>query len=158
MYKLMFVDDEKLILDGLKYILDWNSMDLEIVHEAKNGRDALEKFKEDPVDIIITDINMPIMSGLTLISEIKKINKDVSFIVLSGYDEFSYAQQAITLGVENYILKPIDDIELEETIKKICKKKLESEKNNNLEEQLNKLLSSEASINDKYEKIKEIIK
>ena len=68
MYKLMFVDDEKLILDGLKYILDWNSMDLEIVHEAKNGRDALEKFKEEPVDIIITDINMPIMSGLTLIS------------------------------------------------------------------------------------------
>ena len=82
MYKLMFVDDEKLILDGLKYILDWNSMDIEIVHEAKNGKDALEKFKEDPVDIVITDINMPIMSGLTLINEIKKINKDVSFIVL----------------------------------------------------------------------------
>ena len=72
MYKLMFVDDEKLILDGLKYILDWNSMDLEIVHEAKNGRDALDKFKEEPVDIVITDINMPIMSGLTLINEIKK--------------------------------------------------------------------------------------
>lgn len=153
MYKLMFVDDEKLILDGLKYILDWNSMDIEIVHEAKNGKDALEKFKEDPVDIVITDINMPIMSGLTLINEIKKINKDVSFIVLSGYDEFSYAQQAITLGVENYILKPIDDMELEETIKKICKKKLESEKNNNLEEQLNKLLSNETSTNDKYEKL-----
>jgi YesN/AraC family two-component response regulator len=153
MYKLMFVDDEKLILDGLKYILDWNSMDIEIVHEAKNGKDALEKFKEDPVDIVITDINMPIMSGLTLIKEIKKINKDVSFIVLSGYDEFSYAQQAITLGVENYILKPIDDMELEETIKKICKKKLETEKNNNLEEQLNKLLSNETSINDKYEKL-----
>ena len=99
MYKLMFVDDEKLILDGLKYILDWNSMDLEIVHEAKNGRDALDKFKEEPVDIVITDINMPIMSGLTLINEIKKINKDVSFIVLSGYDEFSYAQKAISLGV-----------------------------------------------------------
>ena len=81
MYKLMFVDDEKLILDGLKYILDWNSMDIEIVHEAKNGKDALEKFKEDPVDIVITDINMPIMSGLTLINEIKKINKDVSYIV-----------------------------------------------------------------------------
>ena len=89
MYKLMFVDDEKLILDGLKYILDWNSMGLEIIHEAKNGREALEKFKEEPVDIVITDINMPIMSGLTLINEIKKINKDVSFIVLSGYDEFT---------------------------------------------------------------------
>lgn len=69
----MFVDDEKLILDGLKYILDWNSMDLEIVHEAKNGRDALDKFKEEPVDIVITDINMPIMSGLTLINEIKRL-------------------------------------------------------------------------------------
>ena len=153
MYKLMFVDDEKLILDGLKYILDWNSMDLEIVHEAKNGRDALDKFKEEPVDIVITDINMPIMSGLTLINEIKKINKDVSFIVLSGYDEFSYAQKAISLGVENYILKPIDDMELEETIKKICKKKLESEKNNNLEEQLNKVLSNETSLNEKYKKL-----
>ena len=153
MYKLMFVDDEKLILDGLKYILDWNSMGLEIIHEAKNGREALEKFKEEPVDIVITDINMPIMSGLTLINEIKKINKDVSFIVLSGYDEFTYAQKAISLGVENYILKPIDDMELEETIKKICEKKLESKKNNNLEEQLNELLSNETSNDDKYKKM-----
>ena len=112
MYKLMFVDDEKLILDGLKYILDWNSMDLEIVHEAKNGRDALDKFKEEPVDIVITDINMPIMSGLTLINEIKKINKDVSFIVLSGYDEFTYVRDTMKYGAFNYLLKPIKKDEL----------------------------------------------
>ena len=81
MYKLMLVDDEKLILDGLKYILDWNGMGVKIVHEAKNGKEALDKFKEEPVDIIITDINMPIISGLDLISEIKKINNTVRFIV-----------------------------------------------------------------------------
>ena len=153
MYKLMLVDDEKLILDGLKYILDWNSMGVKIVHEAKNGKEALDKFKEEPVDIIITDINMPIISGLDLISEIKKINNTVRFIVLSGYDEFSYAQKAIGLGVDNYILKPIDDIELEKTIKGICKKKMELEKGNNLEEQLNKLLINGSSNDEKYKKL-----
>ncbi len=153
MYKLMLVDDEKLILDGLKYILDWNGMGVKIVHEAKNGKEALDKFKEEPVDIIITDINMPIISGLDLISEIKKINNTVRFIVLSGYDEFSYAQKAIGLGVDNYILKPIDDIELEKTIKGICKNKMELEKSNNLEEQLNKLLINGSSNDEKYKKL-----
>lgn len=153
MYKLMIVDDEKLILEGLKYILDWKSLGVEIVNEASNGKMALEKFKENPVDIIITDINMPLLTGLELISKIKKENSNVSFIVLSGYDEFSYAKEAIHLGVTDYILKPIDDIELENTIKKICEKKREEEKNNNLEEQLNKILLSESEVCSKYKKL-----
>lgn len=153
MYKLMLVDDERLILDGLKYILDWESLGIEIVHIAVNGKEALDKFKEEPVDIIITDINMPVLTGLELIKEVKKFDDNVSFIVLSGYDEFSYAQKAIGLGVENYILKPIDDMELEETIKKICEKKIELENNHNLEEQLNKLLAVESSKECKYEKL-----
>lgn len=153
MYKLMVVDDEKLILDGLQYILNWEELGIKVVHQAKNGKDALEKFQDEPVDIVITDINMPVLNGLELIDEIKKIDKSVSFIVLSGYDEFAYAQKAIGLGVDNYILKPIDDIELEATINKICNKIKEQEANNNLEEQLNKLLAVESDSDVKYEKL-----
>lgn len=153
MHKLMVVDDEKLILEGVKCILDWESLGVEIVAEATNGKIAIEKFKENPVDIIITDINMPVLTGLDLINEVKNIDPNVSFIVLSGYDEFSYAQKAISLGVDNYILKPIDDVELENTIIKICNKIKEKNENSNLEEQLNRILMSETECCNKYEKL-----
>lgn len=119
MYKVMLVDDEKLILDGLQKIIKWEEHKLEITSIAQNGKDAIEQFLKNPVDIIITDINMPIKTGLELVEEIKKIDKNVRLIILSGYDAFSYAKQAIFLGVEGYLLKPIDEQELENCLKKI---------------------------------------
>lgn len=71
MYKVMIVDDELLILDGLKKLIDWEKLGLNIVNTAVNGEDAVEKFISNPVDIIITDINMPKMNGLKLIKNIK---------------------------------------------------------------------------------------
>lgn len=117
MYKVMIVDDELLILDGLKKLIDWEKLGLNIVNTAVNGEDAVEKFISNPVDIIITDINMPKMNGLKLIKNIKNINSKTKFIILSGYDEFEYAKEAIPLGIENYILKPINEEELESTLK-----------------------------------------
>ena len=79
---------------------------------------------------MLTDINMPQVTGLELLKELKKINSDVKFIILSGYDDFSYAKKAIELGVENYILKPIDEEELEKTLKNTINKiKQEKEEN-----------------------------
>lgn len=119
MYKVMLVDDEKLILQGLKNIIEWENLGLEVVQTADNGTTAIEMFEKNPVNIIVTDINMPQVTGLELIKKIKSLDDQVKFIILSGYDEFSYAKTAMKYGVENYILKPINEDELEEALIKI---------------------------------------
>ncbi|WP_338597408.1 response regulator [Clostridium baratii] len=73
MYKVMLSDDEKLITEGLMHLIEWEKLNLEVVEVAENGEEALEKFKNNPVDIIITDINMPKMTGLEFIKEVKKL-------------------------------------------------------------------------------------
>ena len=119
MLKVMLVDDEALIIEGLKYIIEWDKLGLEVVNTASSGDEALKKFKENPVDIVVTDINMPKVTGLELLSGLKNINDNVKFIVLSGYDEFSYAKKAMELGVKSYLLKPVNEDELEKCLKKI---------------------------------------
>ena len=116
MNKVMIVEDEKLILDGIVKLIDWDSLDLELVYKAYDGSEALLFWKQNSVDIIITDINMPEISGLELISEIRKTDSEVCFIILSGYDEFEYARKAVALDVEEYILKPIDENVLQEAL------------------------------------------
>lgn len=119
MYKVMLVDDEKLITEGLKNLIDWEKLNLKVVATANNGEEALRKLKEEKVHIVITDINMPVMTGLDLIKEVKGKDNKTNFIILSGYDEFSYAKKAIEYGVDSYILKPIDEEELEKTLIKL---------------------------------------
>ncbi|MCF0146872.1 MAG: response regulator [Clostridium sp.] len=121
MYDVMLVDDEKLITQGLMNIIDWENLGLKVREVAHNGEEALNKFKNRAVDIIVTDINMPKLTGLELINEIKKINSNTRFTILSGYDEFNYAKEAIRYGVESYILKPIDEEELQEAMSRIVK-------------------------------------
>lgn len=125
----MILDDEILIVNGLKSILEWDELGIEIVHTALNGEDGLANYKKEPVDIVITDINMPKKSGLEFVADVKQINSNVKVIVLSGYDDFSYAQKAIDLGVSAYMLKPVDIDKLEEIVKGIIKE-LDSKKIN----------------------------
>ena len=108
MYKAMLVDDESLITEGLKNIVDWERLNITVLETAENGKEALKKFRQNPVDIIITDINMPLINGIDLLTQIKEIDDNVKFIILSGYEEFKFAKAAISIGVEAYILKPID--------------------------------------------------
>ena len=121
MYDVMLVDDEKLIIQGLMNIIDWENLGLKVREIAHNGEEALNKFKEKAVDIIVTDISMPKLTGLELISEIRKINSKTRFTILTGYDEFAYAKEAIKYGVESYILKPINEEELEEVMASIVR-------------------------------------
>lgn len=132
MRKVMLVEDEEFILQGLLSIIDWERLGLSVVHMAHNGAEALKLWEEEPVDIIVTDLDMPVMGGLDLMREIRKQETGVRFIILTGYDEFSYAREAIRLEVDNYILKPIDEEELErqltESVKRLeelAKKKVE---------------------------------
>ncbi|GIO93868.1 MULTISPECIES: response regulator transcription factor [Paenibacillus] len=119
MRKVFFVDDEPLIAQGLATIVDWQNYDLHVSGSANDGVQALERLREDPVDLLITDIMMPRMNGLELIKKVKEMHPRTKFIVLSGYEEFEYVKVGITLGIQNYILKPISIEELEATIKHI---------------------------------------
>lgn len=122
MKKVMIVEDEELILQGIRSIIDWESLGLEVIHMAHNGVEALRMWKEEPVEIVISDIEMPEMGGLELMKEIRKVEEQVRFIILTGYDEFEYAREAIRLEVENYILKPIDEEVLEKQLRETVEK------------------------------------
>lgn len=128
MYKVLLAEDEEWILQGIHNIIDWEALGLKIVHMVHDGNEALECIEKEPVDIIVTDINMPGMDGLTMLKLIREKSEKVHFIILSGYDDFQYAQTAIRLGVEGYILKPIDETELEQLLKDTIKKIEEEEK------------------------------
>lgn len=116
MYKVFIADDEPFILDGLYHIINWEEQDLEIIGTAVNGHDALEKMKTLKTDILITDIRMPETDGLELIRKTKEINPGTKFIIMSGYDDFEYLKECIKLGIENYLLKPINQEEFLSTL------------------------------------------
>lgn len=116
MKKVMLVEDEDFILQGIKYIIDWEEISMEVVAMAHNGKEALAMFQENPVDIVVTDVEMPCMNGLELLGEIRKSNTRTRGIILSGYDEFEYARTALHLDVEEYILKPINEDQLKDAL------------------------------------------
>jgi two-component system response regulator YesN len=112
MIKVMIVDDEYIIRKGIITSIDWASYDVKIVGEAGNGKEGLEKALVEKPDIVITDIRMPVMDGLELSALLKEKFPGIKIIILSGYDDFSYARQALKLGVSEYVLKPAGAEEL----------------------------------------------
>lgn len=132
MLKIMIVDDEFYFREALKVSLPWNELGFMICGEAKNGKEALEKLEDLKPDIILVDINMPIMDGLEFVQEIRETGSGCKIIILTGHSEFLYAKQAVQLGVYNYILKPVNEKELTETLFKI-KKAIHREKSIRIE-------------------------
>ena len=112
MYRVIIVDDEPIIRRGLRETIEWDSLGLEVAGEAADGAEALKLIEAIRPEILITDIRMPQMDGLALIREVRKLDYDVKITILSGYNDTSYLQAAIKLGVDNYLLKPIDNDEL----------------------------------------------
>lgn len=119
MYKVLIVEDENIILKGLLYSINWTELDCVIIGHAKNGSLGLEMIDNLSPDIVLTDISMPIMDGLEMIEKASK-NKIFSSIIITGYDEFELAKTAISLGVVDYLLKPLDLDDLTKAIGK-CK-------------------------------------
>lgn len=128
MYSVYLLDDEPFILEGLKYILPWEEHGFEIVGSSNNGFDGYNEIINKNIDLIITDIMMPKMTGLELIEELKKSSYESNFIVLSAFQEFEYAKKAISIGAENYLLKPIDTEELSNNLKTVYAKLKKKEK------------------------------
>lgn len=112
----MIVDDERLVRQGIRTSIDWAEQGIEIAAEAKNGEDALRQLAACPFDLIVSDIRMPVLSGLDLAREIKRSRLPVEIVLLSGYEDFGYATEAMRLGVRDYLLKPVTAEKLVETI------------------------------------------
>ncbi|TYQ16622.1 UNVERIFIED_CONTAM: AraC family two component transcriptional regulator [Acetivibrio alkalicellulosi] len=119
MLKVLLVDDEPYVIEGLKMMVDWEKYGFTMCGEASNGEDALEIINTCNPHLVITDIKMPVMDGIQLIKSVyEESNLRAKFIILSGYDDFFYAKNAMKYGVNNYILKPLDDEELNKAIRK----------------------------------------
>jgi two-component system, response regulator YesN len=122
MHKVLIVEDEDIMRKGLMFMAKWQEMDCIVIGEAVNGQDGLEKIKKYRPDIVIVDINMPVMNGLEMLEKsIDEYGYDA--IIVSGYGEFEYARKGISLGVTEYLLKPIDYSKLYEAIRKIQEKR-----------------------------------
>jgi two-component system response regulator YesN len=127
-YTVILVDDEEEVRQAIINKLDWEAIGFQVIGAADNGEDALELAERLRPDVVMTDIKMPFMDGLTLSNKLKQISKDIKIIVFSGFDEFEYAKEAIKLEVEEYILKPINAAELKAVFARI-KEKLDDEIN-----------------------------
>ncbi len=118
MYTVLLVDDEPTILETLSSTICWQQFGVNTLLKALDGYQALEIMQNQKVDLLITDIEMPNLDGLTLLKKARAAFPEVHCILLTAYGEFQYAQIALQYGVENYLLKPINKTELEETIEK----------------------------------------
>ena len=118
MIKVMIADDEERICQLIEALIDWESLHMEVAGIAHNGLEACEMVKQIKPDILITDIRMPGCNGLDLIENVKKSVEDLQVVIISGYAQFAYAQTAIKFGVGDYLLKPINKVELASTLQK----------------------------------------
>lgn len=131
-YSVLLVDDEEEAFRVIIKKLDWGSMGFRIAGYARNGVEALEMAEELQIDVVMTDIKMPYMDGLTFCKKLKEQYQNIKIIIYSGFDEFEYAQEAIKIEVEEYILKPINSNELRqvfERIKENLDKELDEKRN-----------------------------
>lgn len=106
MYKIVIIDDEPMVLKGLTTLVPWYEIGCEIVGMAENGEEGLALIQEKKPDVVISDIQMPKLSGLDMIRQIYQAKMDVKCILLTGYRQFEYAKEAINLGIQKFLLKP----------------------------------------------------
>lgn len=124
-YKVLLVDDEYMIVNGLKKIIDWESEGFTIQATARNAKEALVKMEEEAIDLVITDITMPEMTGLEFVEAAQKEANQFEFMILSGYQKFQYLKGGLQLGAINYLIKPVDKQELLKSVQQ-AKKRLDS--------------------------------
>lgn len=127
MYRVIIVEDESTVRRGIILTMNWAALDCVIVGEAGNGEEGRELALRLSPDIIITDVQMPRMDGVDMIRKLKEAGCKSAFIILTAYSDFKYAQSALRLGVNDYLLKPLKEGDLEVSIQNILKPLLESD-------------------------------
>jgi two-component system response regulator YesN len=118
-WKVLIADDEAIIRDGIRENIEWDQLSLVVVAEAEDGEEALERALLHKVNIMLVDLNMPIMNGLTVMKHIREQLPECRIVIITGHDEFTYAQEAIRLDVDDYILKPVNPGQLAEVLRKL---------------------------------------
>jgi two-component system response regulator YesN len=118
--KAILADDEPNILRNLQAVIPWEELEIDIVGKAKNGLEALELCVQHIPDIVMSDIRMPQMDGITFIHKLREINEDCTVLMVTGYQDFEYVRSLLRVGVSDYILKPINYEELENSIRKLA--------------------------------------
>ncbi len=106
--RVLLVDDEIMIREGFKHLFDWEAHDCQVVGEAADGMEAMNQIDALQPDIVIMDINIPIMNGLKVIQCSRMKHPEIAFVIVSGYDDFSYCREALRLKITDYILKPVN--------------------------------------------------
>jgi two-component system response regulator YesN len=119
LYKLLIVDDEPVIITGIKKLINFDDLSISEVFEAASGKEALEIISKNSIDIILTDINMPDMDGLQLAKKLREYSKNIKIAIITGYDYFEYALSAIKTGVDDYLLKPVSKKDIYELLLKL---------------------------------------
>lgn len=119
MNKVLLVDDERIILEGISTLIQWNDFDAQLIGTARNGIEALQFIKEQQPDIVISDIRMPGMDGLQLVEAARELYPELAFIMLSGFDDFHYARKAMQFGVKHYLLKPCNENLIIDALKEV---------------------------------------
>ncbi len=121
MLNLLIADDEKVIRESIAKCLDWEGMGIQVVGCCANGLEALDCIIDESPDIIMTDINMPGLDGLELISKMQDIDREIEYIIISGYREFDFAKKAMELGVRRYLLKPVSEQQVLDAVRDAAK-------------------------------------
>ena len=157
MYSILIVDDEPIIRRGIKTFIDFNKYEISNIYEAEDGNSASKVFSEILPDLVLLDINMPFKDGLTIAEEFKNIKKETKIAIITGYDYFEYAQKALKIGVEDYILKPVSKKDINEIITKLIYELNQEKKHIEVEKIINKISNNEntdnQTVNSKYRDI-----
>jgi len=144
MYKLLVVDDEQIAIESVKYIVDNEINKIKVVNTATSGRMAIEQARIERPDIVMMDIRMPGINGLEAVNEIKKIHNNVRFVIVSAFEYFEFAQQAVELGVTEYLTKPVSKASIIATLNKITveldREKLKFDQQIKNQEKMSKML------------------
>ena len=119
LYRILLVDDEEEVRHAIIQKIPWEELGFQVVGDAENGMDALEKIEQLEPDVVLSDIRMPYMDGLSLAKVLRQSRPSLKMVIFSGYDDFEYAKQAIRLNVVEYILKPVNAEELSSILRRI---------------------------------------
>lgn len=142
MIRIVVVEDEILVKKGLILTTDWQKYDCEVVGEASNGIEGLEEINRMKPDIVITDVRMPGLDGIGMIEKAKAGGLKPEFIIISGYSEFEYARKAVKLGVRDFLVKPIEDEDLDLALQNTCAAVRDKQRINKIENRMNDISDS----------------
>lgn len=148
MYQLLIAEDEAFVRRGIRSLVDYERLQISQIFEAEDGQAAWEIFQREEIHIVLTDINMPVLDGITLSTLIKEKRPDTHIIFLTGYNEFDYAVSALKMGADDYLLKPASRADIEAILQKVVDKLTLSKKQAHIQ-----TLMREASTSDIREAI-----